>query len=98
MKVIFNDKHLLLKPINQLDGSPIYMNYTNIKTGKTSILLVYQAVTLGKIYDVLAISHLESDTARIRILCDDGKERWVYKRYFTPLDEHRDNLIEEICK
>jgi len=50
-------------------------------------------LTVGKVYE---ISATDLSNQIYLILCDNNEYRTVHITYFTQLDEHRDNLINDI--
>ena len=74
----------------------IYIGNTSISsitTGQEIIFNVEYLVHGGR-YTVILDTVTTYDQFYVK--CDDKINRWVYKCFFISVDEHRDNLINDI--
>lgn len=59
-----------------------------------------QLITIGKVYDVISVSHIEAsgdeDYLKYFVKHDMGQQDWLYKKYFKSLDRYREDKLSQI--
>ena len=61
---------------------------------ETNVILTY-----NKVYNVTGMVRTVEDKMLVNVICDDNIARWLplYEN-FIPLDEYRNNKIDDLCK